>query len=185
MWVLGHPETGNPKDKIWWILQIIWRIKSDATSLILNSKSTLGGYSQQKWFWFKARGLRDIGTRYLFFNFFWKIKKKNTEVTLSLILRFNLRLEGLLHMEREYIAHHIWSRFRGLSTSQPRSKRKYLKDYSMYLKEGLEATRRRFWLLEELEDALPSTWRLQDSATKSSGACQTRGSGTAYRHSMF
>ena len=25
-------------------------------------------------------------------------------------------------MEREYFAHHIWSRFRGLSTSQPRSK---------------------------------------------------------------
>ena len=27
---------------------------------------------------------------------------------------------GLLHMECEYFAHHIWSRFRGLSTSQPR-----------------------------------------------------------------
>jgi hypothetical protein len=26
---------------------------------------------------------------------------------LSLILRFNLRLGGLLHMEREYFAHHI------------------------------------------------------------------------------
>ena len=33
--------------------------------------------------------------RDLFFNFFWKIKKKKkTEVTLSLILRFNLRLGG-------------------------------------------------------------------------------------------
>ena len=28
------------------------------------------------------------------FQFFWKIKKKKTEVTLSLILRFNLRLGG-------------------------------------------------------------------------------------------
>ena len=45
--------------------------------------------------------------------------------------------------------------------------------------------RRMFWLLEVLEDALPSTRRLQNSATKSSRACQTRGSGTAYRHRMF
>ena len=38
-------------------------------------------------------------------------------------------------MEREYFANHIGSKFRGLSTSQPRSKRKYLKDYSTYLKD--------------------------------------------------
>ena len=91
----------------------------------------------------------------------------------------------LLHMEPEYFVHHIWSRFWGLSTSQPRSKWKYLKDYSTYLKEGPEATRRMFWLLEVLEDAQPSTRRQQDSVTKSSGACQTRGSGTAYRHIVF
>ena len=95
------------------------------------------------------------------------------------------KARGLLHMECEYFAHHIWSRFQGLSTSQPRSKWKYLKDYSTYLKEESEATRRMFWLLEELEDAQPSTRRLQDLATKSSGACQTRGSRTAYRHRMF
>ena len=95
------------------------------------------------------------------------------------------KARGLLHMEREYFAHHIWSRLRGLSTSQPRSKRKYLKDYLTYLKEELEATRRMFWLLKELEDAQPSTRRLQDSATKSSGACQTQDSGTAHRHRMF
>ena len=95
------------------------------------------------------------------------------------------KARGLLHMEREYFAHHIWSRFRDLSTSQPRSNQKHLKDYSMYLKEGPEATRRTFWLLEVLEDARPSTRCLQDSATKSSGACQTRGSGTAYRHRIF
>jgi hypothetical protein len=52
---------------------------------------------------------------------------------------------GLLQMEREYFAHHIWSKFRGMSTSQPQSNRKYLEDYSMYLKEGPEATRRMFW----------------------------------------
>ena len=67
------------------------------------------------------------------------------------------KARGLLHMEREYFVHHKWSRFRGLSTSQPRSKWKYLKDYSTYLKEESEATRRMFWLLEELEDAQPST----------------------------
>ena len=106
-------------------------------------------------------------------------------MTLSLILRFNLRLGG----------YSIWSAstsrtiydqdFGGLSTSQPRSIRKYLEDYSMYLKEGPEATRRMFWLLKVLEDASPSTQRQQDSATKSSGACQTRSSGTAHRHRLF
>ena len=30
----------------------------------------------------------------IYFPIFWKIKKKKTEVTLSLILRFNLRLGG-------------------------------------------------------------------------------------------
>ena len=82
--------------------------------------------------------------RDLFFKFFGKYEKKKTEVTLSLILQFNLRLGG----------YSIWSAstsrtiydqdFGSLSTSQPRSKRKYLKDYSTYLKEGPEATRRRF-----------------------------------------
>ena len=95
------------------------------------------------------------------------------------------KAQGLLHMECEYFAHHIWSRFRGLSTSQPRSKWKYLKDYSTYLKEWPEATRRRFWLLEELKHALPSTRRLQNSATKSSGACQPKGSRTTYRRGIF
>ena len=46
------------------------------------------------------------------------------------------KARGLLHMERE------GSRFWGLSTSQPRSNRKYLEDYLTYLKEGPEATRR-------------------------------------------
>ena len=49
----------------------------------------------------------------------------------------------------QVLPHHIWLRFRGLSTSQPRSNQKYLKDYSMYLKEDPEdvlttwSTRRR------------------------------------------
>ena len=95
------------------------------------------------------------------------------------------KARGLLHMEREYFAHHIWSGFRGLNTSQPQSNQKYLKDYLMYLKEGPKATRRMFWLFEVLEDALQSTRCLQVSAMKSSGACQTRDSGTAYRYRMF
>jgi len=79
------------------------------------------------------------------------------------------KARGLLHMEREYFAHHIWSRFQGMSTSQPRSKWKYLKDYSTYLIEEPESTRKMFRPLEVLEDAPSSTRRLQDSATKSSG----------------
>ena len=39
----------------------------------------------------------------IYFSFFLKNKKKKTEVTLSLILRFNLRLGGLLHMEHEHL----------------------------------------------------------------------------------
>ena len=35
-------------------------------------------------------------------------------MTLSLIHRFNLRLGGLLHMEREYFTHHIGRRNSGL-----------------------------------------------------------------------
>ena len=65
-----------------------------------------------------------------------------------------LKARGLLHMECEYFVHHIWSTFRGLSISQPWSSRKYLEDYTTYLKEGLKATRRVFWLLEVLEDAV-------------------------------
>ena len=95
------------------------------------------------------------------------------------------KARGLLHMEREYFAHHIWLRFGDLSTSQPRCNQKYLEDYSTYLKEGSDATRTMFWLLEVLEDAPSSTRRLQDSATKSLGACQIQGSGTAYRHRML
>jgi len=53
------------------------------------------------------------------------------EMTLSLIHRFNVRLGGLLHMEREYIAHHIRRRNSGLehliASMQPE---KHSEDYS-------------------------------------------------------
>jgi len=144
----------------------------------------LGGYSQQKGFQFKARGLRDMWIRDLFF-IFLKNKERKDWSDPQPDSTIQPKARGLLHMEREYFAHHIWSRFRGLSTSQPWSNQKYLENYSTYLKEGPEATWRMCWLLKVLEDAQLSTRRLQDSATKSSGACQTRGSGTAYRHRIF
>ena len=122
----------------------------------------------------------------IYFQFFWKIKKKKkTEVTLSLILRFNLRLED----------YSIWS----ASTSRTIYDRDFgawaphsleangstWRTTRTYLKEESKATRRMFWLLEVLDDSQPRTRRLQDSAKKSSGVCQTRDSGTAYRHKIF
>jgi hypothetical protein len=44
--------------------------------------------------------------RFIFSIFLENKERKKTEVTLGLILRFNLRLR-VLHMEREYFAHHI------------------------------------------------------------------------------
>ena len=60
-----------------------------------------------------------------------------------------------------------------------------LGNYSTYLKEGPDATRRMIRFSEVLEDASPSTRRLQDSATKSSGACQTWGGRTAHQDGIF
>jgi hypothetical protein len=122
------------------------------------------------------------------FQFFWKIMKEKDWSDPQPDSAIQPKARGLLHMEREYFAHHVWSRFRGMSTSQPRSNWKYLEDYLTYLKEGPEATRRMFWLLEVLEgcsDYLKYRKYLEDSATKSSGACQIRGSGTAYMHRIF
>ena len=83
--------------------------------------------------------------------FFWKIKNKKDWSDTQPDSTIQPKARGLLHMEREYFAYHIWSEFRGLSTSQPRSNRKYLNDYSTYLKKRPEATRRMFWLLEALD----------------------------------
>ena len=84
-------------------------------------------------------------------------------------------------MEREFIAHHIreGSELEHLIASmQPR---KHSEDYS---KQSME-----HWRIPETFEALGnvfrSTRRLQDSTTKSSGACQTQGSGTAYRRGIF
>ena len=121
-----------------------------------------------------------VHQRFIFQNF-WKIikgKDWSDPQPDSMILP---KARGLLHMEREYFAHRIRSRFWGLSTSQPRSNQKYLEDYSKHS----EALDEIFRALEALEDAFKSTRRLQDWATKSSRACQTPGSGTAHRRRMF
>ena len=107
-------------------------------------------------FWILKSKLKDLNSRLggcricaleiYFLNFLENKWRNKTEVTLSLILRFNLRLGG----------YSIWSASTS-STSQPQSNRKNLEDYSMSSKEGPEATRRMFWLLEVLEDAQPST----------------------------
>ena len=105
-------------------------------------------------FKFKTRGLQNICIRDLFFKF---LKNKEEEKDWSdpqPDSTIQPKARGLLHMEREYFAHHIWSRFRGLSTSQPRSNHEYLEDYSTHQKEDSEATRRMFWLFEVLEDAV-------------------------------
>ena len=79
--------------------------------------------------------------QWFIFQFFSKIMKEKDWSDPQPDSVIQPKARGLLHMEREYFAHHIWSRFHGLSTSQPRSNRNYLKDYSMYLKEGLKEDR--------------------------------------------
>ena len=78
------------------------------------------------------------------------------------------KTRGLLHMEREFIAHHIKddSGLEHLIASmQPRN---YSKDYPKHSVNVFRSTR-----------------CLQDSTTKSSGACQTQGSVTAHRRGIF
>ena len=81
-------------------------------------------------FGFMARGLRDTCHRCLFFKIL-EDKDKKTEDRFdpqpdSVI---QPKARGLLHMEREFIAHHIKEDFRGLSTTQPRCRRKYSEDH--------------------------------------------------------
>ena len=91
------------------------------------------------------------------------------------------KARGLLHIEGDFITHHI-KEDSGLehliASMQPR---KYSEDYSKH------STKRRRILeaLEALGDVFRSTRRLQDSTTKSSAACQTRGSRTAHMRRIF
>ena len=84
-------------------------------------------------------------------------------------------------MEREFIAHHIKddSGLEHLIASiQPN---KYLEDYSKYSMEHWRIPA----VLEALGDVFRSNRRLHDSTAKSSGVCQTQGSGTAHRRGIF
>ena len=89
-------------------------------------------------------------------------------MTLSLILRFNLRLKGYSIWSAS-TSHHKWPRFWGLSTSQPRRNQKYLEDHSKYSRRRSRSTRQMFRSLEVLKDVSVRTRCLQDLATKSSG----------------
>jgi hypothetical protein len=87
------------------------------------------------------------------------------------------KARGLLHIEREFITHHIKEDDSGLehliASMQPR---KYSKNYSKHSMEH-------WWIpeaLEVLEESFRSTWCLQYSTTKSSGACQTRAHRTVH-----
>jgi len=88
-------------------------------------------------------------------------------------------------MEREYIAHHIKRIIRGIehltASEQPEVLARLLEVFNR----RLGSTRRMFRVLKVQEDVSPSTRCLQDLATKSMGAYQTLGSGTAHRHRMF
>jgi len=114
-------------------------------------------------FWFLNLNWRDLNSRLggcgiwvseIYFQFFWKIMKQKDWSDPQPNSAIQPKARGLLHMEHEYFAHHIWSRFQGLSTSQPQGNHEYLEDYSAHQKEDSEATRRMFWLFEVLEDAV-------------------------------
>jgi hypothetical protein len=68
----------------------------------------LDPFFEPKGFGFKARGLQDTCHRLFIFRIYSKDKKRRfkTNLTLSLILLFNLRL-GLLHMECDFPSHPI------------------------------------------------------------------------------
>ena len=92
------------------------------------------------------------------------------------------KARGLLHMEREFITQHI-KEDSGLehliASTQPG---KVLGRLLEVLDEALEDSRS---TRKHSMNVFRSTRRLQDSTTKSSEACQTRGHGTAHRHRMF
>jgi hypothetical protein len=107
-------------------------------------------------------GCRTCVINNLFFKLIWKIKtgRFKTNLTLSLILRFNLRLGGYSIWSASFIAPHIkedYSRHEHLTAL--RQPRKYLKDtFKMEFQQNSKT----------LSEVLGS---LQYSSTKSSGAC--------------
>ena len=103
---------------------------------------------------------------------------RKTELTLSLIHQIKLRLGG----------YSIWSASTSCTIYQDRFGA--CAPHSLHAaEEALERLHKAldgmFRALGTLEDIFRNTRCLQDSATKSSGACQARGSGTAHRRRMF
>ena len=139
---------------------------------------------KSKRFTFKARGCRICGIKDFFFSNFLKIKRKRLkwpsvwfyDSTLGSgatpygvrVLRapYMIKISELEHLTASKQPE-VLEELLDVSEGRPRSNQEdVLTTWS---------TRRR----------PPSTRHLQDSATKSSGACQTRGSGTTHRHRMF
>jgi hypothetical protein len=100
-----------------------------------------------------------------------KDRRLKIKLTLSLILRVNLTLGGYSIWSASLIAPHIkedWTTTRGMSTSQPRAAKEVL---GVHLQNKV-------W--DNSKTPLEVLGRLQYSATKSSGACQTRAHGTIH-----
>ena len=146
-------------------------------------KSTLGGYSQQKGFWFKDQGLRDIGIKDLFFKFLENNEAKRLKWPSTWFCDSTYCLGATPYGVRVLRAPYMIkiSGLEHLTASKQMEVLEGLLDVS----EGKTRSNQKDVKLEVLEDAQPSTRCLQDSATKSSGACQTPDSGTTYRHRMF
>jgi hypothetical protein len=138
----------------------------------------LGSFCQTFGFGFKSRGLRDTCHHRPIFQIYLEYKDRRfmTYLTLSLILRLNLRLGGYSIWSAIFIAPHIkdcfWrlNRYSGhehlIASMQPG---KYSKDtFKMEFQKNSKTP----------SEVLGS---LQYSATKSSEACQTRGDGTAHK----
>ena len=73
---------------------------SRATRSIRDFDLRLGGY--------------EICASEIYFSNFWKIVKEKDWSDPQPDSAIQPKAQGLLHMEREYFTHHIWSRFRGL-----------------------------------------------------------------------
>ena len=91
------------------------------------------------------------------------------------------KARGLLHMERDFITHHIKEDLRLEHLIASMQQRKHSEDYSKHSTK----CRRIPEALEALGDVFRSTQRLQDSTTKRSRPCQTQGSRTTHRHRIF
>ena len=152
-------------------------------SLILNFGSRATHWIQD--FDLRLR-LRDMWHQRFIFKKFWKIKDDKDWSDSQLDSVIQPKTRGATPYGARVLRAPYMIKISGLehlpASEQPEELGRLL-DVLVY--EGPEATRRMFCLLEVIKDASTSTRCLQDSATKSSGACQTRGSGTAHRHRMF